>query len=97
MTEIAFFGILGIGDLLHKEGSTILKGHNDYSQRLLTFLRPVQSKTISKWRLCYRASKDGWSVMNFHGACGDKQFTVTIIKVGVYIFGGYSDKKFGGE
>ncbi|XP_028409228.1 hemicentin-1-like [Dendronephthya gigantea] len=84
-----------IGNRLHKEGSIILKGQKEYSQRLLTFLRPVQSTTTSNWRLCYRASKDGWSAMNFHGACGDKQFTVSIFKVGIYIFGGYSDKKFG--
>ncbi|XP_028409229.1 hemicentin-2-like [Dendronephthya gigantea] len=84
-----------IGNTLRKEGSLILKSHNDYRDHLLAFLKPVQTKTLSKWKLCYRASQNGWSALNFHGACGDRQSTVTIIRVGVYIFGGYSDIKFG--
>jgi hypothetical protein len=75
----------------------ILKGHNEYRESLLNFLKPVQTTDYSKWKLCYRASEDGWSAFNFHGACGNRVSTITIIKVGQYIFGGYSDKSFGGR
>ena len=84
-----------IGDILDKEGSMILKGYNEYRESLLNFLKAVQTTIYSTWKLCYRASKDGWSAFNFHGACGNKRSTVTIVQVGPYIFGGYSDIKFG--
>ena len=74
----------------------ILKGCNESRESLLNFLKPVQTTLFSTWKLCYRASKDGWSAFNFHGACGNKRTTVTIVQVGPYIFGGYSDIKFGG-
>jgi hypothetical protein len=75
----------------------ILKGHNELRESLLDFLKPVEATVSSTWKLCYRASRDGWSAFNFHGACGNRSSTVTIVKVGQYIFGGYSDKKFGGK
>ena len=84
-----------IGDILDKEGSMILKGYNEYRESLLNFLKAVQTTIYSTWKLCYRASKDGWSAFNFHGACGNRSSTVTIAKVRQFIFGGYSDKKFG--
>ena len=40
---------------------------------------------------CWRAKTDGWSVVTFHSNCDGKGPTVTIIKVGSYIFGGYTD------
>ena len=88
---------LGVGNILQKEGSVILNGQNESRASLLNFLKPIQSTIHSTWKLCYRASRDGWSAFNFHGACGDRESTVTIIKVGAYIFGGYSDVKFGGR
>ena len=40
---------------------------------------------------CWRAKTDGWAVSTFHSKCDGKGPTVTIIKVGSYIFGGYTD------
>ena len=40
---------------------------------------------------CWRAKTDSWSVSTFHSNCDGKGPTVTIIKVGSYIFGGYTD------
>ena len=40
---------------------------------------------------CWRAKTDGWSVSTFHSNCDGKGPTVTIIKVGSHIFGGYTD------
>ena len=40
---------------------------------------------------CWHAKEDGWAASTFHGNCDDKGPTVTIIQVGSFIFGGYSD------
>ena len=48
------------------------------------------------WKLCYRASRDGWRSSNFHTRCDYKGPTVTIVRVGYYIFGGYADVAWGG-
>ena len=45
-----------------------------------------------QWRLCYRASADGWKEQNLHTKCDNKGPTVTLVKVGEYIFGGYTDR-----
>ena len=34
---------------------------------------------------------DGWAASTFHSNCDGKGPTVTIIKVGTYIFGGYTE------
>ena len=39
---------------------------------------------------CWRAKTDGWAASTFHSKCDGKGPTVTIIKVGSYIFGGYT-------
>ena len=40
---------------------------------------------------CWHAKTDGWEDSTFHSKCDGKGPTVTIIKVGSYIFGGYTD------
>ena len=40
---------------------------------------------------CWRAKTDGWAASTFHSNCDGKGPTVTIIQVGSYIFGGYTD------
>ena len=40
---------------------------------------------------CWHAKEDGWAASTFHGNCDDKGPTVTIIQVGSFISGGYSD------
>ena len=49
-------------------------------------------KTL-KWRLIYKASKDGFAADDFHSKCDGFEGTLTIIKTkkGNYIFGGYTD------
>ena len=46
---------------------------------------------------CLRAKTDGWASFTFHSKCDGKGPTVTIIKVGSYIFGGYTDQSWGGK
>ena len=39
----------------------------------------------------WHAKIDGWALSTFHSNCDGKGPTVTIIQVGNYIFGGYTD------
>jgi hypothetical protein len=47
--------------------------------------------------LCWRATRDGWSSSTFHSKCDNKKPTVTLVKVGSYIFGGYATVSWEGE
>ncbi|XP_068706641.1 uncharacterized protein [Montipora foliosa] len=63
-----------------------------YLVKLNSFLVPVlQSSSRSGFVRCWRAKTDGWAASTFHSNCDGKGPTVTIIKVGSYIFGGYTD------
>ena len=74
--------------------SVIITDNASYKTRLRHFLSPaVGSKT--RWFLCYRASTDGWAGRTFHSRCDGKRDTITIIKNGEYVFGGYSDIPWG--
>ena len=46
---------------------------------------------------CWHAKTDGWAASTFHSNCDGKGPTVTIVQVGSYIFGGYTDKSWGGK
>jgi hypothetical protein len=46
------------------------------------------------WQLCYRASHDGWKGEDFHRKCDDVGPTVTLVKCGTNVFGGYTDKSW---
>ncbi|XP_078382148.1 uncharacterized protein LOC144664803 [Oculina patagonica] len=72
------------------EDSEILKTNASYLKVLVDFLKPVMQSN-SQWKRCWRASLDGWSVKTFHTNCDDKGPTVTIVRVGQYIFGGYTN------
>jgi hypothetical protein len=48
-------------------------------------------------KLCWRATRDGWAASTFHSNCDNKKPTVTLIKVGSYIFGGYTTESWEGE
>lgn len=49
-----------------------------------------------RWRLCYRASEDGWSAEDFHTSCNDKGPTLTLVQVEENIFGGFSGQSWEG-
>ncbi|CAB4000079.1 Hypothetical predicted protein, partial [Paramuricea clavata] len=51
--------------------------------------------SFSSLNRCYRASEDGWLSTIFHLQCGNIGRTITLIKVGKYIFGGYSSSSWG--
>ena len=63
--------------------------NSDYLSNLTYWLRPVM-RSGTDWKLCWRASRDGWNANTFHYLCDEKGPTITIIRVGKYIFGGYT-------
>ena len=83
------FSVVGL--LSH---SAIIGGNVFYQNQLYQFLTPAVGLN-PQWELCYRASTHGWAASTFHSRCDGKNHTVTIIKVGVYVFGGYTDISWG--
>ena len=73
-------------------------------------LSPDQRETLMNWLketqvlnntwdnlffgLIYRASRDGWYATDFHSRCNYKGPTVTVIKSGECIFGGYTEQQW---
>ena len=72
------------------EDSAILKKDASYLEALGGFLKPVV-QSGSQWKRCWQASQDGWEAATFHSNCDGKGPSVTIIRVGRYIFGGYTN------
>ena len=44
-----------------------------------------------KWKLLFRGSRDGFQAETFHSKCDNKGPTVTIVKSGNNIFGGFTE------
>ena len=68
--------------------SVIVGNKSEYLAYLNNWIKPIRSD--SDWKLCWRASRDGWDKSRFHSLCDKKGPTITIVKVGKYIFGGYT-------
>ena len=68
--------------------SVIVGNNSEYLANLTNWIKPRRSE--NDWKLCWRASRDGWSSSRFHSLCDEKGPTVTIVKVEKYIFGGYT-------
>ena len=74
--------------------SAIIGGNTFYQNQLNQFLTSAVG-SHPQWLLCYRASSHGWRISTFHSRCDGKRNTVTIIKTGQYVFGGYTDIPWG--
>ena len=72
------------------KSSTILNGDIDLAQQLVEWMEDGKFGC----KLCYRASVDGWGAIDFHRKCDDVAPTVTLIKCGSNIFGGYNDQSW---
>ena len=79
------------GDL----GTSAILGSLDSSKylgKLISYLDPVVPDAFrSEFVRCWHAKTDGSAASTFHNNCDGKGPTVTIIKSGSYIFGGYTD------
>ena len=50
-----------------------------------------------RYRLLFRASRDGFSAATFHSKCDDKGPTITIVQSGDNKFGGFTDSSWGSK
>ena len=95
--EAKFYQIQGILDELkpktpkYFEESEILT--NDEHRTMLKLWLPCQD---GKWRLLFRASRDGFAAATFHSRCDNKGPTVTIVKSGNNICGGFTEVSWTG-
>ncbi len=64
---------------------------SDQRETLMNWLMETRALTNASDKLLYRASRNGWAAANFHSCC-DKGPTVTVVKSGNYIFGGYTEE-----
>ncbi|KAM7434942.1 hypothetical protein ABFA07_015044 [Porites harrisoni] len=69
------------------EDSVIVGNKKNHLTLLGNWLAPVAKGINSLWKRCWHASVDGWADSTFHSRCDGKGPTVTIIRVGKYIFG----------
>ena len=60
-------------------------------QTLMNWLKNTPGFSNRDELLLYRASRDGWASSNFHFCCDNRGPTVTVIKSGNNIFGGYTE------
>lgn len=69
--------------------SVIVGNNSEYLAYLTNWIKPRRRE--NDWKLCWKASRDdNWDSNQFHSLCDEKGPTITIIKVGKYIFGGYT-------
>ena len=71
----------------------------DHCNTLITWLRDTWSQKRGNLFPCllYRASWNGWSSSFFHSCCDNKGATVIVVKAGNYIFGGCTERSWGGR
>ena len=96
LEEAEFYQIRGIIDELNPtlfEESEILSAkHNEI---FVNSWLKEQIKTYGcRFVLLYRASRDGWAASNFHACCDNKGPTVTVVKSGESIFGGFTEQSW---
>ena len=77
------------------QDSVIVGNNRNNLTHLNNWLSLVIRSIFSRWRRCWRASVDGWAASTFHSRCDGKGPTVTIVRVGEYIFGGYTSVSWG--
>ena len=70
---------------------------SDQRETLVNWLKGSRTITNDSDKLLYRASRNGWAASNFHSCCENKGPTVTVIKSGNYIFGGYTEQNWDGK
>ena len=103
--EAEFYQIQGLIDALSPAKLTVKACMPDDPFRESTILTNVEHRKILKgwlpeamvggeWRLLFRASRDGFAGTVFHSRCDNKGPTVTVVKSGANIFGGFTEKSW---
>ena len=92
--EAEFYQIQGIIDALKPSAKACKLEESDiltteeHQQSLKGWL---PTGLEGEWRLLFRASRDGFAAQTFHSKCDNKGPTVTIVKSGANIFGGFTE------
>ena len=100
LEEAQFYQIRGIVDGLLPQLFLESKILCDEQKKILfnTWLEEPLQKPRSSFILIYQASRDGWASSRFHALCDNKGPSVTVVKSGNNIFGGYTEQSWeGGE
>ena len=63
---------------------------NEEHRKVLKGWLPKAMK--DKWHLLFRASRYGFDASMFHSKCDQKGPTITVVKSGENIFGGFTEK-----
>ena len=97
--EADFYQIQGILDELD---DTRLKSEiltdEEHRSILVSWLPPKgEIGRRRRYRLLFRASRDGFSAATFHSKCDDKGPTITIVQSGDNKFGGFTDSSWGSK
>ena len=100
--EAEFYQIQGLIDALRSAKLTVKACTPNEPFRESTILTNVYHRKILKgwlpaamvdeWRLLFRASRDGFAASAFHSKCDNKGPTITVVKSGANIFGGFTEK-----
>jgi hypothetical protein len=84
------FGNILLIKLCYLDVSEILKNEPiEFEKKLGEWL-----PRTGNWKICWRATRDGWAASTFHSNCDGKSPTITIVQVinnnKKYVFGGYA-------
>ena len=64
---------------------------NILTQEHVKILLGMVPYKIGGWRLLFRASRDGFAAESFHSKCDEKGPTLTVVRRGSFIFGGFTE------
>lgn len=73
------------------ENSEILSHNEGLLNTLLEYMKDVETNG-KQWKMCFNARDHSYSASSFHAYCNNKGPTVTLVEVGRYVFGGYTDQ-----
>ena len=77
--------------------SRVLKRLNSHMKnRLYNFVSPVTPYN-KQWTRCFIASRDSFLARKFHQRCDNKGATLTLVRSGGYVFGGYNSNSWKSE
>ena len=85
---LAELGVIKALKVLEK--SVILTAVKD--RRVLIGWIPLEYTLEGEWLLLYRASRDGFNGSAFHERCDNIGPTVTVVKSGANVFGGFTER-----
>lgn len=91
VVNTAFFFLLLLSEKSDFENSEILSHNEGLLKTLLEYMKDVETNG-KHWKMCFNARDHSYSASSFHAYCNHKGPTVTLVEVGRYVFGGYTDQ-----